>query len=83
MRGVIGEKDPKEKVPEKLDPASKDLRMRRQSLLEDLQGQRDELAKTFKNDRLKYKRADISKEITAIKRELWAIEKELRSKAKE
>jgi hypothetical protein len=76
VRGLIKDKEPIEE--KRLDPASKDVRLRRQSVLEDIEAKREEIRKIPRNGQHKGKLMELSRQITDLKRQLWGIEKELR-----
>jgi len=79
VRGLIKDKEPKEKGS--FDPGSKDLRLRRQGMIEDIEAKREEIRRVPRNGQHKEKLVELSRQLTALKQQLWNIEKELRPKA--
>jgi hypothetical protein len=60
------------------DAEIKDLRVRRQSLIEDLKQKREALRSIPRNGKHKEKIMTVSKQLTDIKQELWEIDSELK-----
>jgi|GEM_PF-3625914 len=81
VRGLIRDNKPREE--KKFDPESKDLRLRRQSILEDIEAKRDQIRRIPRNGQHRERLISLSQQLTAMKRELWEIEAQLRQAAKE
>jgi hypothetical protein len=80
VRGLIKDREPREKGMH-FDPGSKDLRLRRQGVIEDIEAKREEIRKVPRNGQHRGKLIELSRQLTDLKQQLWIIEKEMRPKA--